>query len=635
MRIRIMGRISRALVAILARVRPTVRGGLAARVAVVVGFAALTGATAGLLPAVMGAALDALLHRPGRPAPGTAGAFATAMQGAPAFLVILCALIAVLLTVGAAATSSRLGSELSADVTAALRIELLRAVLHASPRTVDEAGRATMTGGGGGPPRPPGVPAPPPVRGAEIVKLAIARESGLCAEFIVALLGGLPQALVTLAVVGWELAAGGAVVVLAGGVALFALSRVAADRASRRVSQAMARLQETDAAVFAGLGEMLSGTEELRLLGARGQAVAEFAAAANRTAEARRTFAGALAVSGQIKSVFSALGPLLILVALTLSKHAAEPGEVAKLLLVVPLLMARLEALDGLRSGLVERQALLEATARLLALPEAPTTAPDAVGVDALGPGAIHFEDVRFTPEGAPKPVLDGLSLRVPAGALVGICGRSGSGKSTLVRLLLRLDDPQEGAVRVDGTDVRNIDPRALPQVFGVLGQASRLFERSVAANLGMGLEAPPEALKVRETLTQVEMAELVSGEGRGLDTQVRAVPPNFSGGEQRRLLLARMMLRDSRVLVIDEPEAGLPSATAEAILARVAELSGGRTTLVVTHAPHLLRSVFNVVLDGGKVAAMGTHAELVEGSEIYRSLLAEGLKKLPEPRRP
>jgi len=633
-----MDRLYRALATILGRVRSTVRGGLAARVAVVIGFASLTGATAGVLPALMGAALDALLHRPGRPSPGAAGAFTAGLQGAPAFVVILAAFVGVLLTVGAAATSSRLGSELSADVTAALRIELLRAVLHASPRAVDEAGRATMTGGkgggGGGPPRPPGVPAPPPVRGAEIVKLAIARESGLCAEFIVALLGGLPQALVTLAVVAWELASGGAAVVLGGGVLLFGLSRLAADRASRRVSQAMARLQETDAAVFAGLGEMLQGTEELRLLGARGQAVGEFAAAANRAAEARRHFAGALAVSGQIKSVFSALGPLLILVALTMSSHAAEPGEVAKLLLVVPLLMARLEALDGLRSGLVERQALLEATARLLALPEAPSAAPHAVGVDALGPGEIHFEGVRFTPEGAPKPVLDGLSLTVPAGALVGICGRSGSGKSTLVRLLLRLDDPDEGAVRVDGTDVRRIDPRELPRVFGVLGQASRLFERSVAANLGMGLAAAPDGVKIQEALARVEMADLASGEGRGLDTQVRAVPPNFSGGEQRRLLLARMMLRDARVLVIDEPEAGLPSATAEAILARVAEVAAGRTTLVVTHAPHLLRSAFNVVLDGGKVAAMGTHEELVAGSEIYRSLLAEGLKKGPEPRR-
>jgi ABC-type multidrug transport system fused ATPase/permease subunit len=290
--------------------------------------------------------------------------------------------------------------------------------------------------------------------------------------------------------------------------------------------------------------------------------------------------------------------------------------------------MARLEALDGLRSGLVEREGLLASMVRLLGLPEAPAAAPDAAGLDAVGPGAIAFEGVRFTPAGAPRPVLDGLSLAVPAGALVGICGRSGSGKSTLLRLLLRLDEPDEGAVRVDGIDVRRIDPRALPGVFAVLGQASRLFERSVAANLGMGLAVPPAVEDLREALARVELDELAAGGGRGLDTEVRAVPPNFSGGEQRRLLLARMLLREARVLVIDEPEAGLPSATAEAILERVAALAAGRTTLVVTHAPHLLRSAFNVVLDAGRVAAVGTHAELLEGSEIYRSLMAEGLKK-------
>ena len=242
---------------------------------------------------------------------------------------------------------------------------------------------------------------------------------------------------------------------------------------------------------------------------------------------------------------------------------------------------------------------------------------------------------MTFTPRGATKPVLDGLTLEIPAGALVGICGRSGSGKSTLLRVLLRLDEVDAGAIRVDGVDLRRIAPAALPEVFAVLGQASRLLERSVAENLALGMAAPPGEAAMKEALVRVELDALVAGEGRGLATEVRAVPPNFSGGEQRRLLLARMLLRDARVLVIDEPEAGLPSATAEAILGRVALVAAGRTTLVVTHAPHLLRSAFNVVLDEGRVAAVGTHEALVAGSAIYRSLLAEGLLSPPAPPAP
>src|SRR5207245_391409 len=107
-----------------------------------------------------------------------------------------------------------------------------------------------------------------------------------------------------------------------------------------------------------------------------------------------------------------------------------------------------------------------------------------------------------------------------------------------------------------------------------------------------------PSEEAMRKTLARVKMDELVKvgdASARSLATEVRAVPPNFSGGEQRRLLLARMLVRDAKIFILDEPEAGLPSATAEEILRAVAELANGRTCIVVTHAPHLLGSTFNV----------------------------------------
>ena len=626
----------RALFAILSRLRHSLRGGIAGRLAQVMALSGLSGATAGVLPAVMGIALNAVLRRPSGPGPGAslAGFFARLVVGLSPWTVIAAALIATLISVAVTVYSSRRASELAGEVTAALRIELLRAVLHASPRDVDAAGRASIEAKGG-----PAAPAPPPgvkmpaVRGTEIVKLAVARESGMVADFAIALIGGFPQAVLTLAVLSWELLAGGTGIVLAGGAALFVLSRLVSDRASRRVGRAMAAMQHSDAAVFATLGEVLSATEDLRLLGARKQAVLEFSAAAYRVADARRNFTATLAVAGQIKSVFTAVSPLLILVALQLAGRAADPGEVAKLLLVVPLLMARLEALDALRAGLIEREPLLRATTILLELPEAPIASPDPVSADAVKTGAIAFDNLTFTPPGAARPVLDGLSLDIPDGALIGICGRSGSGKSTLLRLLLRLDDAESGSIFVGGTDLRRLAPRDLPRVFAVLGQASRLLERSVEGNLALGFEQAPPAEAMREALRRVDLAELAEPEGaRGLATEVRSMPPNFSGGEQRRLMLARMLLRDARVLVLDEPESGLPSATAEQLLRGVAEIAAGRTCVVVTHAPHLLRSTFNVVLDAGKVAGIGTHEELAATSEIYRALLAEGLKAPPAP---
>ncbi|MCK6586158.1 MAG: ABC transporter ATP-binding protein/permease [Polyangiaceae bacterium] len=618
----------REFIAILTKIRRSLRGTLAGKLAAAIALATLSGATAGLLPSVVGLAIDAILGRT-RPAgaPG-GGLFAGLLDGAPTWQILVATLVTTLVTVGVSVLSSQRGSALSGEVTAALRIEMLRSVLCASPREVEARGRAAIESKGG-PPPPPGVKLPE-ARGMEVVKLAIAREAGLAADFTVAFLMGLPQAVVTLLVLGIELVSGGMGLVFAGGAALFGLSRVLADRASKRVASEMASLQRADVAVFSTLGEVLAATEDLRLLGARGQAAREFAEAAYRTADAKRAFAGALAVAGQIKSVFSALSPLLVVAAVSFSNTGTPAGEVAKLLLVVPLLMARLESLDALRTGLIERGPVLRATVGLLDLPEYPPAPSDPVDLDKVAGGSIAFENVKYAPEGASRPIIDGLSLTIPEGSIVGICGRSGCGKSTLLRLLLRLDEPSSGTIKIDGVDVKRLRSEDLPRAFGVLGQASRLLERSVADNLALGLSTPPGEAAMREALRRVELGDFAQegGGGRGLHTEYRAVPPSFSGGEQRRLLLARMLLRAPRIFVLDEPEAGLPSATAEELLRAVAEVAGGRTCVVVTHAPHLLRSTFNVVMDGGKIAATGTHDELAATSDLYRSLLAEGLKR-------
>jgi ABC-type multidrug transport system fused ATPase/permease subunit len=640
----------RALFAILLRIRPSLREGLGRRFAWVMALSSLAGATAGLLPAVIGVALDAVLGRRGAPSPGLAGAFTRLVAGLSPWGTIAAALAATLAVTFASVTASAQSSALAGEVVAALRIAMLRAALFASPHDVEAAGILALAARGGeargdkSAPPPSPLPAPPgarpmaaAARGGEIVKLTIAREAGLVADFAVALLSGLPQAVATLVVLAFQLIAGGASVVLAGGVALFAISRLAADRAARRVSRAMGAMQAADAVIFARLGEALAATEDLRLLGARGAMVLEFAAAAHRVADARRSFTRALAASGQMRGVFSAVAPLLILVAV-LRGGAAGAGAIGELLLVIPLLFARLEALDALRSGLIERAPLLRAALALLDLPAAPPESDGARSVAAAlppaGGGALTFTSVSFTPRGAAAPIVDGVSLAIPAGAVVGICGRSGSGKSSLARLLLRLDDPTAGSIAIDGVDVRSLLPEDLPRVFAALTQQGRLLERSVADNLVLGLGEAPTDERLAEALRQVDLAEFASrapgsagAAARGLATEVRAVPPNFSGGEQRRILLARLLLREARVLVLDEPEAGLPGATAERILRAVTECARGRTCVVVTHAPHLLRSSFNVVIEAGRVTAVGTHEELLARSPHYRALLAEALR--------
>jgi ABC-type multidrug transport system fused ATPase/permease subunit len=389
-------------------------------------------------------------------------------------------------------------------------------------------------------------------------------------------------------------------------------------------------LAHADAVVFGHLQETLQASEDLRLWGARAEAVREFTRVAYDSAFARERFATALAVSGQIRSVFTAMAPLLIVVALKLSGERHDAGAVAELLLLVPLLMVRLGALDGIRQGLLERQPMIEATTNLLALSPTPVRADDAVSVDpASVSGHIVFDGVSFTPPGAPRPVIDAVSIDIPAGAIVGICGPSGSGKSSLVRLLLRLDEVDTGRILLDGTPLAHIEPDDLPRLFGVVRQTSKLLERSVRDNLTLGLDPAPSDDAIAAALRAVSLDSIVAPGGeRDLSTELRHNPPNFSGGEHRRLLMARMLLQDAPIGVLDEPEAGLPSATAEDILRTVVAEARGRTHLVVTHAPHLLASDFNLVMDRGKVVARGSHHELAEKSPVYRDLLADALKK-------
>ncbi len=609
---------------IVTRAAADFRGKLALGALGIVGVAALAGSASSVSPALVGTAIDAVMT-PGAPAReghGLSGAFADWLHvGGPA-AAVGAAVLATLVSVGLTMYSMRLSTTLGARVAAALRVAMLRAALRASAADRERLAPAASR-------TPRGRPG---ARGADLVRVTIASTAPGVAEFLVAALANLPQIVFSLAVLGYDLVASGAWLALGGGVAIFVLSRLLSQRAIRRVSAAYASMQHADAALFGRLGETLERSEELRLLGARDAAVDEFAEVAQECADGRSRHAAALASTGQIKSAFTALSPLLVVLVLQ-SVHGAHgqmpPGVVAKLVLLVPLLMARLDGLDGLRIGFTERRPMLEASARVLSLPASPPRREGARHADpAALRGDVRFDAVSFAFEGSPKPQLDGVTLDIPAGAVVGICGKSGSGKSTLLRLLLRGVDPTAGAITVDGVDVRDLEPDDLPRVFGVLGQHSALLDRSLRENLTLGLDRTPDDTELEEALRVAGLdGQFGTGSERDLDYSFRAAQSNLSGGEIRRLALARMVLRKPPVLLLDEPEAALPSADAEALLRRVKAAASGRTCIVVTHAPHLLDATFNVLLDGGRIVARGTHEELRATCAPYRELLADALR--------
>jgi ABC-type multidrug transport system fused ATPase/permease subunit len=582
-------------------------------------ISALSGIVMSASPALLGVAIDALLGHTVAARSGVAALADPVIRAGGAAGAVAVAGAATLLSVGLAMANMRIEKGVATRAGAAIRTAMLSAAIGSSAADRDTVQPATARG--------PGAPAGP--AGAEAIRYAVTTSAPMLASTLVSAAAGLPQVVFGVIVVLYEFVQAGATTALVGGLALFLASRALTFRHVKSIQTAQDAVRAADTELGAQLGEKLAAAEDLRLTGARKVAIEEYMRATDASTRAHDRFAAALAASSAVRGVFASLSPLVVLLALRYL-HNPAPGEIAELLLLVPILGARLERADAVREAVSQQASLLEAAERVLALPESPPRSADAARIElASVRGAVAFEDVAFTHRGAASPLLRGVSFEVPPGATVCICGKNGSGKSTLLRLLLRIVDPTGGGITLDGRDVRLLDPDQLPGLFAVLGQHSTMLRRSIGENLRLGLEPQPDTAALNRALAAVGLEGQLGANGaRGLDYVYRPGATNLSGGEARRVLLARALLRNAPVLILDEPEAALPPGEAESVLHAVATAVAGRTCLIVTHSPHLVPSAFNVVIDDGRVLAKGSHAELLSGCAVYRELQATALQQ-------
>jgi ATP-binding cassette subfamily B protein len=344
---------------------------------------------------------------------------------------------------------------------------------------------------------------------------------------------------------------------------------------------------------------------------------------AERSAEARAAGVHVASLEGRfagLVDVVAAVGTGLVLVlgVFRVASGALSVGDLVVVYSYVRRLNRPLRDLARQSTRIARSMARADRVAEVLAADELLGERRHAHR-DGPARGELAFEDVAYayTPD---RPALDGLTMRVPAGQRLAVVGLSGAGKSTFAALAARFYDPTRGGVRLDGRDLRDCSLDWLRRQVGLVLQDTVLFTGTVAENIAYGTDA--DARAVVDAARTAGADEFIATLPDGYDTLLGPRGVGLSGGQRQRVAIARTLLRDPPVLVLDEPTAGLDAATEAELLAALDVLMVQRTTIIITHNLALARRAERVaVLEAGRVVQLGTPEELLASPGRFRRL--------------
>ena len=428
--------------------------------------------------------------------------------------------------------------------------------------------------------------------------------------------------LATLAIIAWPVA-----LVLLPFLVAVAVSPFFAQRRSERLGE---ELRDQLGDVHSHMVDSIQGMREISAFGQGRARTAEMVSNSWRFAYFQLRFLKERAFQVGFIEAMTALGGLAVL---AMGVWLLTLGDISRpyLILAVVLSVAAFAPISDIARTMKQLMETLAASRRLFLVHDEPVPVADGPGVsqhrNGSGPApSIDFDGVAFAYGPGEPQALEGVSFSVAAGNTVALVGRSGAGKTTCANLMMRFWDPGAGSVRLGGHDVREFDLDALRKQIALVSQDTYLFNSTIGDNIRLGRpEASPE--EVEEAARQANAHDFIASFPDGYDTMVGERGMQLSGGQRQRLSIARALLKNAPVLVLDEATSHLDAVNERQVRQALERLMEGRTTLVIAHRLSTIRDADRiVVLDGGHAVEQGDHRQLLDRNGLYAQLVATQL---------